>query len=39
MVKNEDLKNKTVDRDFEITEEQKKQQQEKKNEDKDDKEK
>ncbi|GEM_PF-2822012 len=34
MVKNEDLKNKTVDRDFEITEEQKKKQQEKDKEDK-----
>ncbi len=34
MVKNEDLKNKTVDRDFEITEEQKKKQQEKEKEDK-----
>lgn len=34
MVKNEDLKNKTVDRDFEITEEQEKKQQEKEKEDK-----
>lgn len=37
MVKSEDLKNKTVDRDFKITEEQKEKQQEKKKEEKKDK--
>ena len=37
MVKNEDIKNKTVDRDFKITEEQKEKQQEKKKKEKEDK--
>lgn len=37
MVKSEDLKNKTVDRDFKITEEQKEKQQEKKKKEKEDK--